>query len=300
MLKIGALEGLARRATRGHGGSSIAIIGCASEGTPAEWCPVDVVVFPEEEGQEIWRGENSIIRVIRARAPPIEEVPSMLIVDDPSMEAAALKITWRDRVAELARGTARRLIIDGAESTAKGIEALGTPAASYYAMKSYALTVAAAVAAAGRIPRPAHVVRQARALGVMPHAPPGELSHVKRTVETVRRILYSELDQEVEGYVFRRKAEALVDSGLLLDAMVLAFHEISRRIGDDLALAHLRMDVDQEALRTFLPRIAEEESIIWRSILAADRPSRSLIRRCQILPNKSIFVSMFHNLYLII
>lgn len=271
MLKMSALENLARRAARGHGGSSIAIIGCASEETPAEWCPIDVAVFPEDEGQEIWRGGKSTVRVIRTRAPPIEEVPSMLIVDDPSMEAAALKVTWRNRAAELARGAARRLIIDGAESAARGIEALGTPASGYYAMKSYALTVAAAVAAAGRIPRPAHVVRQARALDVMPHAPPGELSHVRRTVETVRRMLYSELDQEVEGYVFRRKAEALVESGLLLDALVLAFHEISRRIGDNLALAHLRVDVDQEALRTFLPRIAEEESIIWRSIRAADR-----------------------------
>ena len=265
-MKIGALESLARRAARGHGGSSVAIIGCASEEAPAEWCPIDVAVFPEEEGQEIWRGENSIVRVIRTRAPPVEEVPSMLIVEDPSMEAATLKVTWRDRVSELTRGTARRLIVEGAESAAKGIEALGTPAAGYYAMKSYALTVTAAVAAAGRIPRPAHVVRQARALGVMPHAPPGELSHVRRTVETVRKILYSELDQEVEGYVFRRKAEALVESGLLLDAVVLAFHEISRRIGDDLALAHLRVDADQDALRTFLPKIAEEDSAIWRSI----------------------------------
>ncbi|PMP97373.1 MAG: hypothetical protein C0167_01205, partial [Nitrososphaera sp.] len=141
MLKMSALENLARRAARGHGGSSIVIIGCASEETPAEWCPIDVAVFPEDEGQEIWRGGKSIVRMIRTRAPPIEEVPSMLIVDDPSMEAAALKVTWSDRATELARGMARRLIIDGAESAAKGIEALGTPAAGYYAMKSYALTV---------------------------------------------------------------------------------------------------------------------------------------------------------------
>ncbi len=266
MLKMGALEDLVRRAVRGAGGSSVAIIGCASEGVPDEWCPIDVAVFPEADGQEVWRSGSRVVRIIRAASPPIEEVPSMVIVEDESMRAAALKATWKGRSAELARRAARRLTLEAAESSARGIQALGTPAAPYYAMKAYALTIAAAIAAAGRIPRPAHLVRQARALGVMPYAPPGELSHVRRTVDAVRRMLYYELDQEVEGYVFRRKAEALIRSGLLLDAAVLAFYVVSQRAGDDLALAHLRLEVDRGPLEEFLRRLVREEAAIWGSI----------------------------------
>jgi len=272
LLRINTLEERARRAARRYDGLSIAIIGCAAEGIPAEWCPMDVVAFPsEEEGQEIWRERGSVVRIIVARRPPREEIPSMIIVDDRSMEAAALKASWKDRREELARAVARRDAMDAAESTARGLEAADATAVYYYAMKSFSLLTSSAVAAAGSIPRPAHLVRQARALDVLPPGPPGELAHVKRVVDAVGRILYSELDEEVEGYVFRRKAEALIESGLLLDAITLAFYEASRRIGDDLALAHMRSAWSPEDGRAFLMKLAAEESRIWRHIRKSGR-----------------------------
>ncbi|MFP3401156.1 MAG: hypothetical protein RXP91_02470 [Nitrososphaeria archaeon] len=255
-------------AERGTGDGSAVLVGCAAEEPPEEWCPVDVVVFPGEGGQEVIRSRGLTMRVMRMRAPPREELPYMVILEDPRMEAAALRAGWAPRRGEVLRIIARRGLLRAAEGTARALGAASPREAWYWAMKSYALLVASKVAAAGAAPRPAHAVRRARSLGVLGPGPPGELSHVRRTVESVWRILRGEVDEEVEAYVFRRKAEALLRSGLLLDAMVLAFLEVSRAVGDDLAMSHLGAGAgwDPREAEPFLRGMAAEESALWRAI----------------------------------
>ncbi|MGC8555892.1 MAG: hypothetical protein ACP5NG_02620, partial [Conexivisphaera sp.] len=116
---MSSLEAAVRRAVGERDDEAIAIIGCASEEPPADWCPVDVALFPGNGEQEIRRQGGFIARVIPMERPPSEEIPSMIVVEDPRMRAAALKSGWTGRRSHALRDVARRRLLQAAEFTAR-------------------------------------------------------------------------------------------------------------------------------------------------------------------------------------